>query len=170
MAYVANFEGILKEEKNFGGISGMAHLLGIFSTGKYPKTKKIVGIDQAAPKNAPISLSMAQFLHTPNICDFLRNSYRTEVLTISLKESQKCFYKDKFRKIHPYLPSQPKIPTSLWKMGSKWALRGCQNRHDCPFFRFLRDKSGQIRWKSVVPNGFQRHLTKSIHLLRILAK
>ena len=85
----------------------MAHLLGIFSTGKYPKTKKIVGIDQTAPTKILISLSMAQFLHTPNICDFLRNSYRTEVLTISLKETQKCFYKDKFRKIHPYMPSQP---------------------------------------------------------------
>ena len=50
MAYVANFEGILKEEKNFWGISGMAHLLGISSTGKYPKIRKFVGIDQAAPK------------------------------------------------------------------------------------------------------------------------
>ena len=52
MAYVANFECILKEEKNFWGISGTAYLLGIFSTGKYPKRKKIVGIDQAALKNA----------------------------------------------------------------------------------------------------------------------
>ena len=52
MAYVANFEGILKEEKFFWGISGTAHLLGIFSTGKYTKIRKFVSISQAAPKNA----------------------------------------------------------------------------------------------------------------------
>ena len=67
MAYVANFEGILKEEKNFGGISGTSHLLGIFSTGKYPKRKKFVSRSQAALKNALIPPRMAQFLHTPNI-------------------------------------------------------------------------------------------------------
>ena len=76
----------------------MAHLLGIFSTGKYPKTKKFVSRTKAAPRNALICSSMAQFLHTPNISDFLRNSYRTEVLTISLKETQKCFYKYNFEK------------------------------------------------------------------------
>ena len=52
MAYVANFEGILKEEKNFGGISGTAHLLGISSTGKYAKIRKFVSRAQAAPKIA----------------------------------------------------------------------------------------------------------------------
>ena len=113
MAYVANFEGILKEEKNFGGISGTAHLLGIFSTGKYPKRKKFVGRSQTALKNALISLSKVQFLHTPNICDFLRKSYRTEVLTISLKESQKCFYKYKFDKFTRICPPNPNIHTSL---------------------------------------------------------
>ena len=124
MAYVANFEGILKEEKNFGGISGTSHLLGIFSTGKYPKRKKFVSRSQAAQKNASISLSKAQFLHTPNICDFLRNSYRTKVLTISLKKSQKCFYKYKFRKIHPYLPSQPKNPHFTMENYGKWGQNG----------------------------------------------
>ena len=89
---VANFEGILSEEKNFGGISGMALPLGISSTGKCTKIRKFVGIDKAALNNASISLSSAQILHTPNICDFLRNSYRTKVLTISSKKTQKCFY------------------------------------------------------------------------------
>ena len=124
MAYVANFEGILKEEKNFGGIFGTAHLLGIFSTGKYPKIRKFVSRSQAAPKIALISLSKVQFLHTPNICDFLRNSYRTEVLTISLKETQKCFYKYNFEKFTRICPPNPNIPSSLWKMGPNWAQNG----------------------------------------------
>ena len=71
---VANFEGILKQEKKFGGISGMAHLLGISSTGKYTKIRKFVSRSKTALKNAQICSSMAQFPHTPNICDFLRNS------------------------------------------------------------------------------------------------
>ena len=88
----------------------MLHLLGIFSTGKYTKIKKIVSRGAAGPKIASISLSKVKFLHTPNICDFLSNSYRTEVLTIYLKKSQKCFYKEKFRKMYPYLPFHPKNP------------------------------------------------------------
>ena len=50
MAYVANFDGILQEEKIFWGISGMALPLGISSTGKYQKIRKFVGRDKAAPK------------------------------------------------------------------------------------------------------------------------
>ena len=121
MAYVANFEGILKEEKNFWGKSDMADLLGISWTRTYPKTRKFLGRTKTAPKNALISLSRAQILHTPNICDFLRNSYRTNVLTISLKKTQKCFYKVKFRKIHPYLTSHPKKSPLHYE---KWGQNG----------------------------------------------
>ena len=83
LGHVANFEGVLYEDNFFWGISGMALPLGISSTGKYPKIRKFVSSSQAARKNALISLSRDQILHTPNICDFLRNSYRTNVLTIS---------------------------------------------------------------------------------------
>ena len=141
MAYVANFEGILKEEKNVRGISGTANLLGIFSTGKYPKRKKIVSRPQAALKNALISLSIAQFLHTPNICDFLRNSYRTKVLTISLKKSQKCFYKDKFRKIHPYLPSQPKNPQFTMENGVKMGSERVPKLSLLPIFSIFKGQN-----------------------------
>ena len=50
LGHVANFDGILQEEKFFWGISGMALPLGISSTGKYTKIRKFVGRDKAAPK------------------------------------------------------------------------------------------------------------------------
>ena len=84
---------------------------------------------------------MAQFLHTPNICDFLRNSYRTEVLTISLKKSQKCFYKDKFTKVHPYLPSQPKNPHFTMENGVKMGSERVPKSSLLPIFSIFKGQN-----------------------------